>query len=528
MKPKKHLNAFFIVAVLLLAALQMKAQPATDANAFSSFRPYTAPYHYGVNQGYYGNNWSSQHTARLSHSLGIRTLRIPLYDEFLTTYGLNSLLPDFQYFHDSLGMDEMLAFIGKPNGSNRDTTSFAGATEKPYTFRGLYEPIWLNKEKLLVNPKNTYAAYLFDVVRTYGHFIRFWEIVNEPDFTYSEGGWLGDFDPNSTSTWFRYDPKPEELINLKAPVTHYIRMLRVSWEIIKQLQPDDYVCTGGIAYKSFLDALLRNSDNPVDGSVTADYPQKGGAYFDILSFHSYPMYYLRRWDHSKGRVVDFRHSDAAVREFINIKYQMDSLLKLYGYDHVKYPAKQFICTETGVARIMGGNDWGSPEGQLNFMLKAQVAAQKHDIKQLYWFQLGDMPDEKAQFDQMGLFHYFGDKKPFEARPAQQGVALKTMTALLFGKTYDPVRTAALQLPNQVDGGAFRGRDGTYVYVLWAKTQTDMSENSTASYSFPATMFSVANVVKREWNFSQTGKLLTLPKSNIALSATPAFFSEAKR
>jgi len=528
MKPSKHpLFQALLLIITSFVHYSCAAQPKEAANAFSSFKLYDGLYHYGVNQGWYGTNWNSPQIGKLARDLGVRTLRIPLYDEFFATYGLHNLVPDFVYYADSLGAKDMVAFIGKPSAANRDTTVYPGSNERAISFLGLYEPVWLDKEKKTINIKNTYAKYLFDVVQLYGKYIKFWEIVNEPDFTHSAGGWLGDFDPSSSATWFKYNPKPEELVNLKAPITTYIRLLRVSWEVIKTLQPDDYICTGGIAYKSFLDALLRNTDNPVDGSVTSQYPLQGGAYFDVLSFHSYPMYYLKRWDQKLGKVVHFRHSDAAVEAFINIKAQMDSLLKLYGYDHTKFPRKQFICTETGLSRIMDGDNWGSSEGQLNFLLKAQVAAQKNNIKQLYWFHLGDMADPKAQFDQMGLYYYFGDQKPFNAKPTQQGIGLKTMTELLYEKKFDSLRTASMLLPTNVDGGAFKGKDGKYVYVLWAKTSTDLSEQAVATYSFPANIISTKSVAKKEWDYAEKRKEMVVSKVGVRLTETPSFFTEAK-
>jgi hypothetical protein len=502
------------------------------ANSFSSYLPYNGIYRYGINQGYYGGNWTSQNTATLSmgnpsvgvKGVGVKTLRIPLYDDFLTNYGLPSLIPDFKY-NVSLGGGDFTAFVGHPHSSHQLDTTFESAKEKSKVFKNLYLPIWLDSAKTKINPENTYAKYLHDVVKTYGVYIKFWEIVNEPDFTYGPGGWLGDFDPGNRSTWFNYNPTPEDLVNLRAPIFYYTRMLRISWEVIKTLSPNSYVCTGGIAYKSFLDALLRNTDNPVNGSITAEYPLKSGAYFDVLSFHSYPMYYLKSWNNAAGKNIFSRHSDAAVNAFLMIKNGLDSLLQFYGYDGKKYPQKQFICTETGVSRIMSGNDWGSNEGQRNFMIKAQVAAQRSGIKQLYWFQLGDQPNANEQFDRMGLFYYFGGSTPYNASVSDQGIALKTTSDLLYGKSYDAQRTAALQLPSTVDGTAFKDSSGNYVYVLWAKTNTDLSEKASSVYNFPSSLIKTNNLLRQEWNFSDADTSNVVSKTGVWLTGSPAFFTE---
>ena len=503
------------------------------ANSFASYVPYNGKYMYGVNPGWYGFNWSTQDLATLAmgnpainvKGAGAKSLRMPIYDDFVTTYGLTSLIGDFQHF-SSLGGGEFTAFVGSPHPTHRETTTFPGSPEPARTFKNLYEPIWLDSAQTIVNPNNYYAKYLFDVVSTYGAYVKFWEIVNEPDYTYSGGGWQGDINPPIPGSWFDQDPTPEELVNLRAPIEHYVRMLRISWEVIKKLQPDDYVCTGGIGYISFLDAVLRKTDNPVDGSVTSEYPLKGGAYFDVISFHNYPMYNLSQWSNAIGGFEYFRHSDAATRAYLHVKKSMDSIAALYGYNNVTYPGKQFICSETGVARTMDGVIWGTNEGQKNYIIKAQVASQKNGIKQLYWYQTGDGADPNFQFDQMGLYYYFGDNQPYNATKADQGIALKTTSDLLFDATFDSTRTAALNLPATIDGGAFKRPNNTFVYVLWAKTNTDLSENASATYTFPTGIIPGGYLTQKLWNFSETNSSTTVSSNGIVLNATPAFFESA--
>src|SRR5215203_6016246 len=491
------------------------------ANDFSSVASYSGRYSYGVNPGYYGSNWTAENLSVLAmgssslsvKGVGAKSLRVPLYDDHLSTYGLTAELSKLQYYA-SLGAQEMTAFVGSPSPSHRETTTFPGASEPAKTFKGLYEPIWTDASQTQVNPNNTFAQYLYNVVKTYGPYVKFWEVVNEPDFTSGSGGWAGDMNPPMSGSWFERNPSPEELTNLKAPIFYYIRMLKVSWEVIKKLSPSSYVCTGGIGYRSFLDAVLRNTDNPVDGSITSQYPLKGGAYFDVVSFHNYPMYGV------KAGTQYQRNSDGAVGAFLLTKENMERLVSSYGYNGSQYPNKVFICTETGVSRTMSGDLWGSNEGQKNYLLKAQVAAQKASISQLYWFCLGDFSGSD-QYSQMGLYRYFGNASPYNATPSDQGIALKTTSDLLYSKTYDAQRTAALSLPSSVDGAAFRATDGSYTYVLWAKTTSDLLETASATYSFSSSVVS-QTLSKKEWNFSQTNSSSTINPSSIQLSASPIF------
>ena len=515
----------FSISYALVSSAQ---KPVLSANDFKTYLPYSGKYSYGVNQGYYSSNWTSQHTATIAigskasgvKGVGVKSLRVPLYDDFLSSYGLDAELKDFQ-FYASLGASEITAFVGAPAAMHRFDSTFEGATESSKVFKNLYEPIWLDSACTQVNPQNYYAKYLADIIGIYGSYVKFWEIVNEPDFTYSASGWVADLSPGDKGSWFYHDPNAAEMVNIRAPIYYYIRELRVAWEVIKQLSPNSYVCTGGIGYKSFLDAILRNTDNPKNGAVSKNFPLKGGAYFDVLSFHSYPEFYMKKWSQLEGKLIYFRHSDAAVRIFLTIKSNMDSLLRTYGYSGKKYPKKQFICTETGISRIMSGEDWGSNEGQKNFIVKAQIAAQKANIRQLYWYQLGDN-NASNQFDRMGLYYFFGNNTPFNQSPSDQGVALKTTSDLLYGKSYDPIKSAALKLNSKVDGAAFKSGDGSYTYVLWARTTIDLSEKAIARYVLPS-FLRKANFLRKEWDFSQTSKSSELHSSSIRLEASPSFF-----
>ena len=141
------------------------------------------------------------------------------------------------------------------------------------------------------------------------------------------------------------------------------------------------------------------------------------------------------------------------------------------------------------------------------------------------FLLGDGTDGNNQHERMGLYYYFGWNTPYNQTPSDQGKALKSTSDLLYGKTYDAEKTAGLNLPANVDGAAFVATDGNYTYVLWAKTTTDLSETSNAVYSFPTAAVTSANVVRKEWDYSETNTSTTVTKTNIQLTGTPSFFTE---
>jgi len=369
-------------------------------------------------------------------------------------------------------------------------------------------------------------------VSTYKSYVKFWEIINEPDLEY---GILGDGDPGQPGNWWDNNPPPCALPNLYAPIFQYIRALRIGYEVIKYVDPTAYVSPGGLGKPAFLDAILRNTDNPADGSVNGSYPLKGGAYFDALSFHMYPIYHLHQWDNSIGGFAFSRHSDAAVYQYIQNKNKFQNVLNNRGYNGTTYPAKYIITTENNIPnKSMPGpiGAWiGSQDAQRNYVIKATVESQKNNISQYYVFVLGDDKDAwdptASELNFLGLYKNLVGKGPlqnggtYNQQYNESGIAYKTTSDLLLNKRYDATQTAALNLPANVGGGAFKDNAGAYTYVLWAKTATDLSENASATYSFPAGLVS-ASLSKKEWNYSSTNTATAIASTNISLTGAPVF------
>jgi hypothetical protein len=227
---------------------------------------------------------------------------------------------------------------------------------------------------------------------------------------------------------------------------------------------------------------------------------------------------LKAWNNTTSSVDFFRHSDNLVKGHLQIKQWMQEVFSQNGYDGIKMPLKHFICTETGCGRNMDGDNYGGEIPQLNYMLKTQVKTlMDGQIRQMYWFQTGDYKTS-AHWDTFGCFKFFGDSTPFSATAANQGIALQTLSALLYGRTYDDAKTKSLNLPASVDGGAFKDAFGKYVYALWAKTTTDMSEAASATVTLPS-------CIRKEWNYADT-RQGTGVLGQVSLNATPSFFEEA--
>lgn len=518
--------------LLFLSCQSLSAQVGYTAN--DQVTPYNGGFHPSANLGEY-TAFSDEQLAVLAAGgkvdegavtgAGIKALRPGLFESFMEEAGYQSRVPAYEFFKQ-LGMNDHTVIVGFPSPQHRDPTQYCPGIPSEM-FANLYEPIWdAGANGTPYNDDNYYAAYLYKTVSLYKDYVRFWEIWNEPGYDYTGG--LGYQPPGAPGNWWDNNPDPCDY-KLRAPIFHYIRTLRISWEIIKTVDPTAYVVVSGTGYPSFLDAILRNTDNPADGSPTPDYPLKGGAYFDVMGFHSYPHFdgSLREWSNTLNNWIYYRHSDAAAEGILKTQAIFRQVLDNYGYDGTIYPEKLWMITEVNLPRKQFGEYIGSAEAQKNFIIKAMTTAMMHDFLQLHIYKLGEdtyYDGAYSEFDLMGLYKRLNYNNQFFQEMNDEGMAHKTASDRLFGKIFDPGRTAQLDLDSTMGGGAFRDEFGNFTYVLWAKTKTDLSENAAAIYSFPSSL-GISNLLKSEWDASLTHDVAEVSPMSIALSATPIFLSE---
>ena len=527
------MNKLFPIGLLLLFSFSPFLAAQVNYTAHDTIAKYQGRFRYGANLGSYFY-WRDEQLADISagnpelkvEGVGIDAFRPLLSEKFLEFWGYDIRIDAFKHY-DKLSIKDNVVFVGYPSDEHLDLTNYC--PDKPSElFANMYEPIWDNGENgTPVNDENYYALYLWKMVSAYHEYVRYWEIWNEPDFDFVGNS---SKQPGMDGNWWEYDPDPCHYA-IHAPIEHYIRLLRISYEVIKSIAPEDYVALGGIGYPSFLDLILRKTDNPIDGNIDSLYPLKGGAYFDVVSYHSYPHIdnSLRVWSNDINGFVYFRHSDKCMDGILSLLAQMKTVLAKYGYDGSSYPPKRWLITESNVPRIQVDEFLGSVEAQRNFIIKALVACQQNDIDQFHIYQLGDIGipgGEFSEFHAMGLFHQLDSVPRYEHQTHDVGYAYKTTSELLVGKTYDPSQTALMQLPDEIRGGAFRDESGDHTYVLWAMTQTDRSETASATYSFP-TSFNLKNLHQREWNYSKYGVTKHVDASAIELTGSPKFFTDSR-
>lgn len=457
---------------------------------------------YGSNMGSYAG-WSDEQLAEILignpakgiDGAGVNSLRPAMYDRFVQQWGYDICVNAFAFYAQLGGKDHTI-FLNGPSDAHRDQTRYCNDAQSQ-TFANLYEPIWASPDQ--VNPDNYYASYVYNVVKTYGPYVKYWEVWNEPDYT---NNWP------ATQNWGRSDPNPCDLTNFAAPIQSYVRMLRITYEIVRQLDDDGLVCVGGLGYPTFLDAILRNTDNPNGGGVSTGYPKKGGEWFDCLSYHVYPMYDLG----------SNRNSDAAAAAVVDRKHAFQAVLDKYAYDGTTHPEKAFIVTESNIPRKAIADYVGGDEVQRNFLIKAAVVAQKAGISGLYIYGPAEslpLAGVTEPYQAMGLYQNM-PSSPYQATITPGGIAWRTVSTLLRTRQYDPAATAALQLPSTIDGGAFySAEEGDHIYVLWAKTG-GASETATAQYSFPASV-----AVKTATQFNWENKQSTVT-GTVSLTGSPVF------
>lgn len=511
-----------LVLMLLLTATSNQAQVTPyKKTANDVVPPYNGAFQYGQNPGYYDNGWSDIMVANAAKFAGTNSLRLALPSTFLNKYGNDIRKKEFEHYRGVLNMQDLTLFIEGPAEHERLKTN-VGNCDKPKVFDNLYLPIWDNgKNGTLINEENYFAAYVYRVIQHYGHHIKFWEVWNEPDYSFSSGAWQIR---GQAGNWWENTPNACDLKNLQAPVYYYIRMMRIAYEVIKTYYPNSYVCTGGIGYESFLDVLLRNTDNPDNGKVTPEFPLKGGAYFDVLSFHTYPHYRLTKWNYQKGKFESKRHSDEAVEQFIEHAKTFDSVLTNYGYSRT-LPKKHIICTEVNLPRKQFSNYIGTVDAQRNFTIKLLAKSQASAIRQIYLYQTGDTEDyasATSPFSLMGFYENLKKTKNGNQKLTEQGIANKTTAEVLTGFEFDGAYTKQLKNNIGTEVLAFKNQKGEVRLVMWAKTTTDRSEQAKVTYEFPSSII-VERLYQYNWDYSIDRKNMQLISGRkLTLTGTPIF------
>lgn len=454
--------------------------------------------------------WSDEATREIEMALKVTSTRVGLGEQMFIDAGSkwDMKVPTFEKYAQ-MGLKDLTAILYQPHHTHKETTKYTGAATASYMFKDMYLPIF-NADGS-VNKSNHFAWYAYNVIKTYGKYVKFWEVWNEPDLN---GG--TSIDGGNGTDWLTRMPTAAELsTNMAAPFTHYIRMLRIAREIADKFFPEAVICQGGIGYPNFFDAVCRYTDNPDGGKKTTEFPKTGGEFSDVVSYHIYPHYFLKQWVNAKGN-TNFATSDAAAAVVFSHADKLKAVLKKYSL-----PDQQFICTETGLGKRSIGIIIMTDQMQANFGIKTLAKSQVYGLKALYFYMTGDVsdvptaasvPTDDLIDNLMGFYENLYRDKPGAQKITPFGTAVKTYGHLTAGYVYDEVATKALGLPATADGivmtnGAKR------LWLLWSKTVVG-NESTTADFTLPVA------TVRHEWDGKSAPAGAT-----VKLTGSPSFFVE---
>lgn len=457
-------------------------------------------FRHGVNYGY-TPGISDEQSAILARRAGANSARISLPERHLEMWGYDVEKGDNESYVKN-GITDSVCFLSGPTKAHSSAPDGKPDWELDhYIPKNLHAPIFLGDGS--VNPENYWATYVFKAVTTYKPYIKVWSVWNEPD-------WVADW--QFTQTWGTEPPTKEQLVRFNGSIYDYVRMLRVTYEVAKKADPEAKVAVGGLGYPSFLAAVLRYTDDPAGGGVNSEHPEKGGAYFDVVDMHYYPIF-------SPG------NSDQGVDGLIALKKEFQAVLDAAGA-----APKAWVVTETGAPHVAKAGENGGPEYARNYLLKAMTVAQREGVMGVDWFLLSDGKDPSAgPFEAMGLYQNLEGIPSVEAAAlTDTGHAYATLGTLLDDARYDAAATEALALPAGVDGAAFRvsaAPGAKRAFVLWAR-KTGGGEDAAATYDLATS----GKVRVHAWDSAKNGGAGSAQESaggkvSLALGSTPQIVIE---
>ena len=454
-----------------------------------------------------GNGWDDGRLSYISSLAGNDGQRKKLPESHLDYWGYGIEKDDCKT-NTKVGILDVVGYLCTPTDAH--SSKKISNSELCYP-ANLYEEIW--KDKNTVNPKNYWANYVYKTVSEYKDYIKIWETCNEPDNTTNYG---------AISKWKTSPPDPKDLVHWYGSIFQYIRLLRITYEVAKKVDPTCFVATGGLGYTSFLDAIMRYTDNPKDGSVTWDYPAYGGAYFDCDAYHQYPQYVVKHEE--TGEVYDDNGSDTLAKKVVILKKNHHYTIKKHGFG-TKYPDKIFVNTETGLNSASSSSAIGGDLMRRNWIIKLALYCIEYDVKQTHMLLLTDDGNGSGDYGNLGAFSSYEEAFKKLKSSSKPRIILKKMS---IGKyKFDQDKTNKLRNALPAD------KNATGI-VLRRKFPKDENETYNAGY-----IYSIWIYCQKEEISGEREVELTLPfdplyidwqgnekqcnkKLNIKISSTPVF------
>ncbi len=465
----------------------------------------TTIFPFGENAGWYGTQYTDQQIYDLMYAGGARSARTILSIQQWQQFGIAPFAARFNYPYQSKGMrNNVFTLRIDPYGGNYtgQSTQLTAGGNQSYLPSSLYLPIF-NADGT-VNRNNIWAAFCSDVVNAVNGSFQYYEIYNEPDFTYDWYDNQVDSSTGNLAGWATVQPTPDQLPNMYDSISNLVQMHKIASLVIKHFQPNAKIATGGIGSKYFYRWFCKLG---------------GMQWTDILSLHMYPYYdWTSYTDQSPAGPGNQRHSDMLV-------HVTDSLYKGFvnigGQNGIPSSFPHMI-TEVNTPRwtydfnTSAGSQnkrWGNDHVQRNFSLKGISKFIQNGFSPVIFFQTGEAADSGnvssgVEFDAEGMYKNLTTATPTTAVLTPSGQAMKVMQQLMGNYVLDPVQPA---FGSGIDGVRFDSA-GNKLYVIWAKTTLDTLETASGSYTLPAGQ----NFKQYIWN----GSLLGTVSGTIALNGDP--------
>ena len=503
----------YSIFLLLLFLIISSKEVNTGSNTYGAFISVpdssNLQYRLGNGLGYIGNGWDDARMSNLSSKAGYDGQRKKLPESHLAHWGYGIEIGDSQT-NTKLGILDVVGYLATPTEAHSSKVNSNPELCYP---ANLYEPIFLADGT--VNPENYWANYVFQTVTTYKDYIKIWETWNEPDYTRNQ---------NQVGNWMTSPPDPSILTHWYGSIFQYIRLIRITYEVAKKADPNCFVTAGGLGYPEFLDAILRYTDNPEDGSVTDDYPYTGGAYFDCDAYHQYPQYGVT--DLETGEGYHDNGSDMLAKKVVMLKKNHEYILKQHGFDGITYPKKIFVNTETGLNSEKVGNTIGGNLVRRNWILKLALYMIQYDVKQIHMLCLADSGKGSGDFSNLGQFKSIEEGFTHLKSSSKGRLVLQKIH---FGKfVYDETKT------NEFLGTLPSGTTGI---VLKRKFSKEEGEEYYSEYIYSAWIYCESEEINGEVEYNLNlnfdpllldwkGNQKNIKKnSKINLSSTPIFLIE---
>lgn len=265
-----------------------------------------------------------------------------------------------------------------------------------------------------------FARFLTDLVNRYKgppYYIKYWELVNEPDYTEPNGhaGGLGCWGYQGNQ---------------------YAQMLAVAYPAIKGADPEATVLMGGVAHDWFIE---------YGGYFYRYFPDRvmengGGAYIDVLNFHYFPDFHAEweRWDpRSKDQRYDWLYPPNCGNMFDGegAQYEasgIDLMVKATFFRNrmavchgVEKPVWVTELAEHGYP-----DDPDSLTNQARYIIQGYARGLAAGVENITWYSLDRAPYDP--YYQSLLYDDFSPKPAF--------YAYKALTAELTGYTYSHDRS----------------------------------------------------------------------------------------